>query len=196
MPKLLTRTLSFAEYLLLPYDGRKTELVDGQIIEMTEPSSLHINIIRTITRLIDRHIFSEDYDLECVSGPGVEIPRSGRKSDARDPDIIVCQREQWRAMSDLTKSIFLEGKQPDLVIEIASPGNEASDTVDKRIEYALAKIPEYWIINPMRSYVLVLQLDLAAGTYREIGEYRDTDRIHSGLLPKLQVTANELLTPF
>ncbi|MEL6455642.1 MAG: Uma2 family endonuclease [Cyanobacteria bacterium J06623_5] len=196
MPELLTKTLSFAEYLLLPYDGKKTELVDGQIIEMTEPSSLHINIIRTVTKLIDRHIFAKDYSLECVSGPGVEIPRSGRRSDARDPDIIVCQREQWRAMSELTKSIFLEGNQPDLVIEVSSPGNEASDTVDKRIEYALAKIPEYWIINPIRSYVLVLQLDAAAGTYKEIGEYRNSDRIESGLLPKLQVTASELLTPF
>lgn len=196
MPKLLTKTLSFAEYLLLPYDGKKTELVDGQIIEMTEPSSLHINIIRTVTRLLDRHILAEDYELECVSGPGVEIPRSGRRSDARDPDIIVCQREQWRAMSALTKSIFLEGNQPDLVIEVSSPGNEASDTVDKRIEYALAKIPEYWIINPMRSYVLVLQLDAAVGTYKEVGEYRNSDRIESGLLPKLQVTANELLNPF
>lgn len=195
MPELLTRTLSFTEYLLLPYDGKKTELVDGQIIEMTEPSSLHINIIRAVTRLLDRHIFSEDYPLECVSGPGVEIPRSGRRSDARDPDIIVCQREQWRAMSTLTKSIFLEGNQPDLVIEVSSPGNEASDTVDKRLEYALAKIPEYWIINPMRSNVLVLQLDLSAGQYQEIGEYRGTDRISSVLLPQFQVTADELLTP-
>ena len=196
MPELLTRTLSFTEYLLLPYDGKKTELVDGQIIEMTEPSSLHINIIRAVTRLIDRHIFAEDYELECVSGPGVEIPRSGRRSDARDPDIIVCQREQWRAMSSLTKSIFLEGNQPDLVIEVSSPGNESSDTVDKRLEYALAKIPEYWIINPMRGYVLVLQLDPVAGVYKEVGEYRSTDCISSELLPKLEVSANELLTPF
>ena len=72
MPELLLKTISFAEYLLLPYDGRKTELVNGQIIQMTEPSSLHINIIRALTKLLDRHIDAKGYELECVSGPGVE----------------------------------------------------------------------------------------------------------------------------
>ena len=196
MPELLTKTLSFTEYLLLPYNGKKTELVDGRIIEMTEPSSLHINIIRATTRLLDRHIYAESYSLECVSGPGVEIPRAGRRSDARDPDIIVCQREQWRAMSHLTKSIFLEGNPPALVIEVSSPGNEASDTVDKRLEYALAGIPEYWIINPMRDYVLILQLDSEQGGYQEVGEYRGGEPIRSELLPEFQVTADTLLTPF
>ena len=196
MPELLTKTLSFTEYLLLPYDGKKTELVNGQIIEMTEPSSLHINIIRAVTRLLDRHIYAEGYSLECISGPGVEIPRSGRRSDARDPDIIICQREQWRAMSHLTKSMFLEGNPPALVIEVSSPGNEANDTVDKRLEYALAGIPEYWIINPIREYVLVLQLDSEAAAYKEVGEYRSAELISSPLLPEFQVTADTLLTPF
>ncbi len=196
MPELLTKTLSFTEYLLLPYDGRKTELVNGQLIEMTEPSSLHINIIRALTKLLDRYIDAENLDLECISGPGVEIPRSGRRSDARDPDIIVCQRDQWRAMSHLTKSIFLEGNPPDLVIEVSSPGNESSDTVDKRLEYALAGIAEYWIINPIRDYVLVLNLDTATGEYREVGEYRGAEPIHSILLPKFNVTAETLLAPF
>lgn len=196
MPELLTKPLSFAEYLLLPYDGQKTELVDGQIIPMTEPSSLHINIIRALTKRLDRHIDDEGYKLECVSGPGIEIPRSGRKSDARDPDLIICQREQWQAMSHLTKSIFLEGNPPSLVVEVSSPGNESNDTVDKRLEYALANIPEYWIINPIRSYVLVLYLSPNTDIYQEVGEYRGSDLISSKLLPNLRVTAESLLTPF
>ncbi|MGB3788997.1 MAG: Uma2 family endonuclease [Phormidesmis sp.] len=196
MPELLTKKLSFTEYLLLPYDGRKTELVNGQIIQMTEPSSLHINIIRALTKLLDRHIDAKGYELECISGPGIEIPRSGRKSDARDPDLIVCRREQWRAMSHLTKSMFLEGNPPDLVVEVSSPGNESSDTVDKRLEYALAAIPEYWIINSIRGYVLVLQLDSSTDSYEEIGEYRDTELINSVLLPEFRVTADALLNPF
>ena len=196
MPELLLKTISFAEYLLLPYDGRKTELVNGQIIQMTEPSSLHINIIRALTKLLDRHIDAKGYELECVSGPGVEIPRSGRKSDARDPDLIICRREQWRAMSHLTKSMFLEGNPPNLVVEVSSPGNESTDTVDKRLEYASAQIPEYWIVNSIRGYVLVLQLDSRSGAYKEIGEYRGTELISSALLPDFQVAAETLLAPF
>ena len=40
MPKTLTKTISFAEYLLLPYDGKRTEFVDGEIVEMAEASPL------------------------------------------------------------------------------------------------------------------------------------------------------------
>jgi Uma2 family endonuclease len=195
MPKLLTRTVSFAEYLLLPYDGKRTELVNGQIIAMTEPSTLHILIIRALTRLLDQHISAHDYALECISGAGIEIPSAGRKSDARDPDLIVCSREQLQALRPLTKAMFLEGNPPALVVEVSSPGNEANDTVDKRLEYALAGIPEYWILNRMRGYVLVLSLNADTGSYHEIGEYRGDDLMSSALFPDLKVAAATLLEP-
>ena len=195
MPELLTRSISFAEYLLLPYDGKKTELVNGRIVPMSEPSTLHILIIRALTRLLDQHINTQGYALECISGPGIEIPLAGRRSDARDPDLIICSREQLQALRPLTKAMFLEGNPPALVVEVSSPGNESSDTVDKRLEYASAKVPEYWIINPIRNYVLLLVLDTDTGTYREVGEYRGADLIYSALLPELRVTAQALLNP-
>ncbi len=195
MPELLTQTISFAEYLLLPYDGKKTELIDGHIIEMAEPSTLHILIIRALTRLLDQHIALQKYALECLSGPGVEIPRDGRKSDARDPDLIVCTRHQLRALRPLTKAMFLEGNPPLLAVEVSSPGNEPNDTVDKRLDYALAGVPEYWIINPVHDYVLVLVLNAVSKTYEEIGEYRGADAIKSILFPSLSVTASTLLEP-
>ena len=195
MPELLTKTVSFAEYLLLPYDGKRTELVDGRIIAMTEPSTLHIVIIRAFTRLLDRHIFTQDYALECISGAGIEIPRAARRSNARDPDLIVCSREQLRALRPLTKAMFLEGNPPALVVEVSSPGNESNDAVDKRLEYASAGVPEYWIINRIRDYVLVLSLDADTRSYREIGEYKGTELICSVLFPDLTVTAEALLDP-
>ena len=195
MPELLIKTVSFAEYLLLPYDGKRTELVDGQIIAMTEPSTLHILIIRALTRLLDRHILTQDYALECISGAGVEIPCAARKSNVRDPDLIVCSREQLRALRPLTKAVFLEGNPPALAVEVSSPGNESNDTVDKRLEYASAGVPEYWIINRIRGYVLVLSLDTNTRSYTEIGEYRGAELMRSALFPDLTVTAEALLAP-
>ncbi|MEM9903900.1 MAG: Uma2 family endonuclease [Cyanobacteria bacterium P01_D01_bin.44] len=91
MTNLLTKkTLTFEEYLLLPYDGKRSEFVDGRIIEMTEPSGLHIAIVRALSRVLDRHIEDEELELECVSGPGVEIPRVGKPNSSRDPDLLVC----------------------------------------------------------------------------------------------------------
>lgn len=195
MPELLARTISFAEYLLLRYDGKKTEFVDGRVINMAEASPLHVLIIKLLQKLLDRHIEEIESDLETYAGVGVEIPRGDRKNNVRDPDLVVCDRQQMRAMMHLTKAIFLAGNPPALAIEVASPGDTARDTVDKRLEYAWAGVPEYWIINPVDGYVLILVLDVNTHVYREIGEYRGAELISSTLFPDLKVSAESLLEP-
>lgn len=195
MTSLLThsRNLSLAEYLLLPYDGKRTEFVDGQINQMAEASPLHVEIIDLLIELIKAHIKSQGFNLVCYAGVGVEIPRVDAPNNVRDPDLIVCDHAQWKAMRHLTKAIFLEGLPPALAIEVASPGDTSRDTIDKRLEYALAQVPEYWIINPVDGYMLVLALD--NDIYTEIGEFRGDEAIASKLFPKIQVTADRLLDP-
>ena len=193
MPETLTKTISFAEYLLSPYDGKRTELVDGEIIEMSEASPLHVLIITFLQQLLIQHIHTQKLSLACYAGTGIEIPRSAQKNNARDPDLVVCEKAQFKAMRHLTKAVFLEGNPPALAIEVASPGNVKRDTEDKREEYALAKVPEYWIVNPVDGYVLTLRLN--GDRYEAIGEYRGTERIESVLFPKLRITATNLLDP-
>ncbi|NEP19529.1 MAG: Uma2 family endonuclease [Leptolyngbya sp. SIO4C1] len=188
--ELLKKPVSFAEYLLLPYDRKRTELVDGHILEMSEASPLHVLIITTLQYVLKAYFDAESLNLAVYAGTGIEIPRSGI-NNVRDPDLVVCDREQFQAMLHLTKAIFLEGNSPALAIEVVSPGNQTVDTVDKRLEYALAKVPEYWIVNPIDSYVLVLVLE--GHEYRELGEYRGDELIESRLLPALKVKAREIL---
>lgn len=195
MPELLTKTVSLAEYLLLPYDGKKTELVNGNIVDMAEASPLHVAIITFLQLLLIEHIKTQGLQLACYAGTGIEIPRTDQDNNVRDPDLVICDREQWRAMRHLTKAIFLNGNSPALAIEVASPGDTARDTVDKRIEYALAKVPEYWIINPVDGYVLVLLFEPEIEEYREAGEYRGSELINSALFPELKISAKALLDP-
>ncbi|NEP15446.1 MAG: Uma2 family endonuclease [Leptolyngbya sp. SIO4C1] len=192
--QLTKSSISFEEYLLLPYDGRKTEFVDGQIIAMTEPSTLHIVIIGWLADQLKFHIKEEALELDVCSGPGVQIPRVGRRDNCRDPDLIVCDRAQWRGMRHLTKSIFLKGNPPALVIEVVSPGTVKTDTVYKRAEYADARVPEYWIVNPVDGYVSIWVLN--GRIYECTGEYRADERIQSALLPKLELSAGAILDPW
>ncbi|MEO0757692.1 MAG: Uma2 family endonuclease [Cyanobacteria bacterium J06648_16] len=192
----MTATLSqitFSEYLLLPYDGRRTELVNGKIVEMSEASPLHVDIIDFLMELLKAHIVAEGLDLVVRAGTGIEIPRESGFNNARDPDLVVCQRQQWRAMRHLTKAVFLSGNAPSLAIEVVSPGNSTVDTVDKRQEYALAGVPEYWIVNPVDGYVLVLVLE--GNDYRELGEFRGDELVASKLLPRFSVSAEAALNP-
>jgi Uma2 family endonuclease len=195
MPELLTKTISLAEYLLLPYDREKTEFVNGNIVDMAEASPLHVAIITFLQQLLIEHIKIHGLKLACYAGTGIEIPRLDRDSNVRDPDLVVCDRDQWRAMRHLTKAIFLKDNPPAIAIEVASPGDTERDTVEKRLEYALAKVPEYWIVNPVDGYVLVLVLEPEAGNYSELGEYRGNELITSALFPEFKVTAESLLDP-
>ena len=195
MPELLNKTTTLTEYLLLPYDGKRTEFVDGQIINMAEASPLHADIIDFLIVLFKAYIADQELDQIVRTGVGIEIPRTEGKNNVRDPDVVVCDRGQWRAMRHLTKAIFWEGNPPALAVEVASPGDTSRDTVSKRMEYALAGVPEYWIINPVNGYVLVLVLDVKTSTYQEIGEYRGAETVTSVLFPSIKVSAKNLLDP-
>lgn len=193
MVELLTKKTSLTEYLLLPYDGKRTELVDGEILDMADASPLHVFITAFLQQFLTTHIKAQRKSLFCLGSAGVEIPRLSKKNNVRTTDVVVCDRSQWRAMKHLTKAVFAAGNPPALVVEVASPGNTVRDTVDKRLEYALAKVPEYWIINPVDGYVLVLAL--IDGEYQDVGEYRADDLISSRLFPELKVRAATLLDP-
>lgn len=192
MQELLPRA-RLTEYLLSPYDGRRTEFVNGEILDTAEASPLHVFSTAFIQQLLNAHIKAQGKSLFCFGPAGIEIPRGDEENNVRSPDKVVCDRAQWRAMKHLTKAVFAAGKPPALAIEVASPGNTDRDTVDKRQEYALAGVPEYWIINPVDGYVLVLEL--ASGEYQEVGEYRNTEPVSSRIFPELKISATTLLDP-
>jgi Uma2 family endonuclease len=71
---------------------------------------------------------------------GLRIPGKAGGVGGRIPDLVV-----WRkAQSD---GVWLPVADVLLVVEIISPGSEATDTVAKRTEYAGAGIPAYWTVD-------------------------------------------------
>jgi len=81
-------------------------------------------------------------------------------------------------------------KYRDLVVEIVSPDNPARDLVEKRRDYAEAKIREYWIVNPLDEMVVVLQLH--GDGYREYGVFGRDTRATSALLSAFSVDVTAL----
>ena len=71
---------------------------------------------------------------------GLRIPGRRGTVGGRIPDLIVWSKAQadgvWLPVADVL-----------MVVEIISPGSEGVDTVTKRKEYAVAGIPQYWMID-------------------------------------------------
>jgi Uma2 family endonuclease len=71
---------------------------------------------------------------------GLRIPGRTGGVGGRVPDLIVWSKTQ-------AEGVWLPVADVLLVVEIISPGSEATDTVAKRAEYAGAGIPQYWTVD-------------------------------------------------
>jgi Uma2 family endonuclease len=115
---------------------------------------------------------------EVLIGP---LPIRLWPGEFREPDILFVLRKH----ADLVGERFWTGA--DLVMEIVSPNAKARrrDLKEKRRDYAIAGIPEYWIIDPRQETITVLRLD--GESYSVHGEFARGEIATSHLLPGFTV---------
>jgi Uma2 family endonuclease len=117
------------------FEGHKVELVEGNIVRMSPASPYHIRLQRELT--FDLHdIFRDGID-GYIAAFEMTIQFSGRT--LRDIDVAIVKR-----FDDATTY-----PGPDIVLLAAeiSVTTQDYDLNDKRIEYARAGIPHYWVVD-------------------------------------------------
>ncbi len=102
----------------------------------------------------------------------------------REPDLLLV----LDAKDPRRQNRFWTGA--DLVLEVVSNDNPQRDLVQKRHEYARAKIPEYWIVNPLNETILVYRL--GAQRYQRVGKYGRGDKACSQLLAEFSMNVNDV----
>jgi len=165
----------------------RLELVNGELVELPAESDLNVLISAFLTAMLLQHV---PYYL---IRRGTEIAVSSRSVTSRYPDLMVLTEELSAALAGATRSVVMPNMPtPALVVEVVSPGdtNHNRDYVEKRSEYAERNIPEYWLIDPEASLVVVLTLDRK--TY-QTHEFRGSDRVMSRAFPDLMLTAQQIL---
>lgn len=103
----------------------------------------------------------------------------------REPDVLYMTAEQDGRSNDL----FTEAAE--LVMEVVSPDDPKRDYVSKRADYAAARVPEYWIVDPAEDHVIVLRLE--NGAYVEHGHFRRGQRATSHHLSGFGVEVDHVL---
>ena len=140
---------SVEEYLALD-TNRLIEFSQGYIEVLPMPSQRHQTIMEFLTYLIGSFIRRNRVDGKFLYAPMKVKLWEGK---FREPDVLF----MWNKHAHKRHNQYWEGA--DLVMEIVSPDEPKRDTDTKRREYAMANIPEYWIINPLEATVSVLTLD-------------------------------------
>ena len=73
-------------------------------------------------------------------------PEEGNNRNSIAPDVLVALGVGTHKRSSYF--VWEEGKPPDWILEVASPGTQAEDRGHKRRRYAEIGVPEYWMFDP------------------------------------------------
>lgn len=178
---------TYADYCTWP-DEERWELIDGVAFDMTAaPSRPHSLISGELFRQLAN--FFEGKPCEVHDAPfDVRLPRGDEPDEEVDtvvqPDILV--------VCDPSK---LDDKgcrgAPDLAVEILSPSTGSKDAILKRERYQKAGVRQYWIIDPERREVNVLELD-AGGRYVLAATHGDTGKAPVTLFPGLEIDLDKV----
>ena len=190
---ITTQRLSLNDYLAYE-DGTDTryELVNGELIAMAQPKGRHGAIAEFLNDTFRTEI--KRLGLEWTSKQmaiALQSPRGGRWDTARIPDVMVLALAQWRILRDQEAIIRLNDPPPYLVVEVVSDSTVTADYRAKRVEYNVLNIPEYWIVDPLKNCITLLQ---PVDELYEETRYTNNDLIQSAIFPDLTLTVEQVLT--
>ena len=137
--KDLRLTMSYEEFLEWSDEDTHAEWVKGEAIVFMPPKSEHQLVVKFLLHLMEQ--FVKLFGLGEVLMAPFEV-KLEIVSSSREPDILFIAKENLHRLS----SERLTGP-PDLIVEIVSRSSVRRDRKDKFEEYAVAGVPEYWIID-------------------------------------------------
>jgi Uma2 family endonuclease len=183
---------SFEEYLTADPDDLpegRCEYWDGTLIPVMAESSFNDALANYLyLLLVQAGIY-----YRLVRPHSCEVEVIGRPK-TRFPDLTVLE-DVHLILMDKNNRVTRDMPPPRLVVEVVSPGAESKpnyirDYRDKRNQYASIAIPEYWIVDPDREWVMVGTL--VSGDY-QFATFRGNEAIVSPTFPELKLTAAQVL---
>lgn len=162
----------------MPDDGRRYELIDGELLVSPAPGIRHQKIVTKLSALLDGLCPSE---MHVLVAPFAVRP--SHKTEVQ-PDVLVARDE------DLTDKNLPVG--PLLAVEILSPSTASNDFISKKAAYARMGTPSYWIVDPELPRLMAFQLD-GYGQYQMVADVKDEDAFEAERPFPVRIVPAELL---
>jgi Uma2 family endonuclease len=167
--------VSYADLERMPDDGRRFEIIDGELIDVTPaPSPFHQYVSKRLQRQLEAYF--EDGGLGIVYDAPVDVVLTD--FDVFEPDIVVVTNR-----SAVTRRA-IEGV-PELVVEVLSPSTTKYDRVKKGNRYAALGIRNYWILDPAARRLECFRLH--EGAYELAAACQNDDHLEAPHFPGLVV---------
>ena len=171
------------EYLGLP-GNHLSEFDHGRIEVLAMPTELHQLLVAMLYRALLGYVGPRNLGVVLFAPFPVKL----WEGKLREPDVLFMRREH----AERRRGSHWVGA--DLVMEVLSPDDRRRDTEVKRREYALAGIPEYWLVDPDGETVTVLIRDAGSGDYVEHGQFAHGEIATSPTLDGLTLAIDDLFS--
>lgn len=172
--------LTIADYEALPpAPDRRRELSDGELIEMTFPKGMHQRAAKKLLVRLETFVAPRELgevftmDSGFILGPGT----------LRGPDAAFVCKER---LASYDPEKYFEGG-PDLVVEVVSPNDTASDLHRRLRQFFSAGTQVAWVVFPDRREVEIWE---PKGTVRLL--VAEDTLSAPGLLPGFEVPVADL----
>ena len=176
--------LTYDDFALLPDDGQRHELIDGEHHVTPSPGRRHQTISMSLARLIATFLHTERLGRIYHAPFDVHLT----PHDVVEPDLLYVSREREAILTEAN----VQGA-PDLAIEILSPFSRNVDELRKRDLYERSGVREYWIVDPEAEAVKVFRRGAEGGFGRpELLTLRLDDRLTTPLMPGLELPLGEV----
>ena len=137
--------LTYDDYVLIPDDGKRHEIIDGDEYTAAAPTTSHQRVVGGLLNLYS-HVTDHERGEVFIAPCDVLLS----DTDIVQPDVLFVAAERAR----IVKERGIEGA-PDLIAEVISEGNRRHDEVRKRKLYARHGVAEYWVVDPALETVKV-----------------------------------------
>jgi Uma2 family endonuclease len=132
--------LTVADLDIMPDDGNRYEIIEGELFVSRSPSLTHQSVSGNLFHSIKTYLLENPIG-EIWATPGVILS----VLSGVIPDLVFVSHE---LRNEIASGDRITGA-PELVIEIVSPGteNERRDRLAKRQLYGKYGVKEYWIVD-------------------------------------------------
>ncbi|CAN5373178.1 Uma2 family endonuclease [soil metagenome] len=163
------------------FEGRRVELIEGEVIEMSPEGSEHSFGIDILMRAIWHDVEAKN----CLIRIQHMLTLSLAKKIEVEPDLCIVKNKkgQYRRANPTPVDVIL-------VVEVARR-SRAYDMKFKAQLYASFNIPEYWVIDVKKECVYVHR-DPDAGAYREIVSKSGKEILSPKALRQIRVSVSQL----
>jgi Uma2 family endonuclease len=169
---------TYEDYLRLPDDGNRYEVIRGVLYVTAAPSLEHQFAAGQVTRLFVGFVSDNGLGMALPAPFDVRLPHG--IGTPVQPDLVVFLAGNEPRVGPTMEHV------PDLVLEILSPSTRRRDLTTKLAAYQDARIPEYWVVDTRDRTVVVFVLEPGKGyTERCRGGVGET--VGSSVLPGFRV---------